>query len=118
MPDYKEVNVEARKWQRCKTITIENPYQGQAAVHMAEEEMADIGGNLVARGVPGMSFPFNPQEIIQLRNPSTGEPSGATVSMAEVYAILWSLYIGKAIERDTPPPVAPPADPLPEGAIG
>lgn len=33
-------------------------------------------------------------------NPETGEPTGATVTHGELYAILYSLYMQTALERD------------------
>jgi hypothetical protein len=33
-------------------------------------------------------------------NPETGEATGATVTHAELYAILFSLYMQTAVERD------------------
>jgi len=35
-----------------------------------------------------------------LLDPTTGNPVGATISHGEVYAVLWSLYMALAAERD------------------
>ena len=35
-----------------------------------------------------------------LLDPATGNPVGATLSHGEVYAVLWSLYMALAAERD------------------
>jgi hypothetical protein len=36
----------------------------------------------------------------KMLNPETGEATGATVTHAELYAILFSLYMQTAVERD------------------
>ncbi len=52
----------------------------------------------------------DPSATFPLLDPSTGNPVGATISHGEVYAVLWSLYMALAAERDAaiveePPPV-------------
>jgi len=57
----------------------------------------------VVLNVDSCSATFDPQGVIDVRNPETGELTGATVTQAELYAIVYSLYIQTATARDTPP---------------
>jgi hypothetical protein len=100
MPNYKQADVAGTKWQRCNSVTISNEYAVQPMVHMCEEEIAEVAGAVFKTPLTGMSFAFNPAEVIALRNPETGELTGGTVTGADVYIILSSLYAKRAEERD------------------
>lgn len=100
MPDYKETAVTGTSWHRCNTVTISNPYLGQPTVLMQEEVIASVGGNVFSQPAPGLSFAFDPAEVIELRNPQTGELVGASMTGMDLYLALYSLYIQKAHERD------------------
>lgn len=101
MPDYKETAVTGTSWQRCNGVTISNPYLGQPTVLMQEEVIAAVGDNRFVQTAPGLSFDFDPAEVINLRNPQTGELVGATMTGMDLYVALYSLYIQKAHERDS-----------------
>lgn len=103
MPNYKETSIEATltKYQRCSHIMIDNPYQQQPTIHMSEQEVSLLGTDVLKiEGVGGLNFPFDPAVVVTLIDPTTNLPTGTTVTMGEVYAILYSLYIQKAAERD------------------
>lgn len=110
MPNYQEATVSGTKWQRCNQVVINNPYQGQPRVEMREEVIARIENDTFIQTAAGLRFDFDPSEIIQLRNPANGEFTGQTMSMEQVYVVLWSLYLQKAAERDIP--VEPVVDPV------
>lgn len=100
MPDYKETAVTGKKWQRCNVVHIDNPYQAQPTVTFAEQEVAEVDGATFQTQLGQLVFPFDPVENINLRDPATGDLTGQTVTGADVYAALYSLYIQKAMERD------------------
>lgn len=108
MPNYQETPVTGTKWQRCHQVVLNNPYNGQRSIEMMEQSVVTLDGGSFAQTVPGMKFDFNPADLIQLRDPATGDLTGATMSMGEMYVAVWSLYLQKAAERDTPPVVAAP----------
>lgn len=102
MPDYKEAAVTGKKWQRCNVVHIDNPYQAQPMVTFAEQEIAEVDGATFSTQLGQIVFPFDPSVIINLRDPATGDVTGQTVTGADVYAALYSLYIQQALERDSP----------------
>ena len=111
MTNYKESTLVGSVYTRAKTLTIHNPLTGlvndytkalehKKRVIFAEETIANINNTYVAISESMCHTEFNPTSIINLRNPETGEPTGNTVSHAELYVILYSLYLQTAEERD------------------
>ena len=100
MPDYQETPVAGTKWQRCNCVHIDNPNGGQPMVTFAEEEVVALGGESFTKPATQIVFPFDPSDVIQLRNPQDGELSGQSITAADVYVALYSFYIQKAYERD------------------
>lgn len=100
MSDYKESAVTGKRWQRCNVVHIDNPYNAQPMVTFAEQEIAEVDGATFQTQLGQIVFPFDQDVVIQLRDPATGELTGATITGGEVYASLYSLYIQKAMERD------------------
>lgn len=100
MSDYKETQVTGKKWQRCNVVHIDNPHQAQPTVTFAEQEVAEVDGATFQTQLGQIVFPFDPAATINLRDPSTGELTGTTVTGGDVYAALYSLYIQSALERD------------------
>lgn len=108
MPNYREASATGTQWQRCNCVHIDNPLNGQAQVTFAEEVVATLGEELFIKPGPQIVFPFDPAEVIQLRNPQTGEViPDATMTGLQVYVALFSLYLQKAEVRDAPPAAVP-----------
>jgi hypothetical protein len=102
MSDYKENEVAGRSWQRCNQVLISNPLEGAPMVRLSEESVISIDGHRFSNSLPGIQFEFDPSITIQLVNPATGAKiAGKTVTGADVYVSLYSLYIQKALERDS-----------------
>lgn len=100
MPDYNESTVSGKSWQRCPQVLISNPHEGKPVVRLSEETVVTVGDKKFTESLPGIQFEFDPNIVIQLRNPETGAPIGATMTGIQVYVALYSLYIQKAMERD------------------
>lgn len=100
MPDYKESTITGRKWQRCNVVHIANPYQGAPTVTFAEESVAEVEGETFIKPEQQLHFPFDPEAVIELRDPRTGELTGQTIPAIMVYTALYSYYIQSAIKRD------------------
>lgn len=110
MANYKETNLAGVSWIRCRNITITNPIAGSmepgneiAAIPTAyfqEEKVISIDGVQSTIDSGSCLRQFNPTEIINLRNPDTNELTGTTMTHAELYVILYSLYLQTAEARD------------------
>ena len=101
MPDYKESQVAGTRWQRCNRIVINNPYGAMPNIRFDEEERVALGDRTLGNPVGGIIKDFdNPALTFPLCNPATGEATGTTMTYGDVYAVLWSLYMALAEERD------------------
>lgn len=100
MSDYKETQVTGKKWQRCNVVHIDNPHQAQPTVTFAEQKVAEVDGATFQTQLGQIVLPFDPASVIELRNPVTGELTGQTTTLADVYVALYSLYSQSALERD------------------
>jgi len=100
MPNYKQSDVAGTQWQRCNQLWINNPYNEVPTINMCEEVVVQAGTEVFKQPTTGMSFPFDPTEVIPLLHPETGEVLGETTGM-DIYVALWSLYAKRAAERDT-----------------
>ena len=111
MANYKETDLAGVSWVRCRAVTIINPIEGTIdpsipnapsvpTAYFQEEKVISIDGVRTLIDSGSCFKKFNSTEVINLRNPDTGELTGGTSSHAELYSILYSLYLQTAIERD------------------
>ena len=113
MANYKQTNLAGVSWVRCRNITITNPISGTVdttkigpnnflvpTAYFQEEKVISIDGVQNTIDMGSCQKQFNPTEVINLRNPETGELTGGTVIHAELYVILYSLYLQTAEARD------------------
>jgi len=101
MPDYKESTVAGTSYQRCHTVRLNNPYQEQPFIEFLEEKVINLDGQVLRQGVAGLCEKhFNPTDSFHLLDPTTNLPTGTSMTHAEFYAVLYSLYMQTALERD------------------
>ena len=101
MPDYKAQTKVVSTWQRCYRITIENPYAATPSIRFDEEVMTVVDNETSSSVVGRFVRDFvDPENTFSLYDPQTGEKTGSTMTHGEVYAVLWSLYMSLADERD------------------
>jgi hypothetical protein len=111
MASYQSTTISGEAWTRCPEITIHNPTDGQPLIAFREERVALIGGEKLITPLSRIVTAFDPAADIPLRDPETMEPTGGTVSHAEVYAILYSAYIHAALTRDAAQHESPQGEP-------
>lgn len=100
MSDYKETTVTGSQWQRCCAINIDNTYGQAPTVRLQEEQITNVNGELFKKPVGGLSVPFDLAAEIELLDPTTGLPLGATMTQGQIHVALWSLYMQAAAARD------------------
>lgn len=100
--NYKESTLTGTSWTRCRCVTITNPLAGTTppTAYFQEERVVEIDGGNTTMDASSCSKPFDPASVITMLNPITGLPTGTTTTHGELYAILYSLYMQTAIERD------------------
>ncbi|MDD5028911.1 MAG: hypothetical protein PHH58_05310 [Rhodoferax sp.] len=112
--NYKESAITGQQWQRCNAVNISNAYKGVPHISFGEETVADVGGETYVKYAQGMSFAFDPSEVIELINPNNGEALGSSMTGAEIYTALYSLYVKRAVERDAAQAALPELPPSPQ----
>lgn len=99
--NYQESTVTGTSWKRCNRIVIGNDYNQTPVIDFQEEVITALSEDKQFReGAGGLHTQFDPAAVIALRDPETGELTGGTMTQAEIYVALWSLYMGLALERD------------------
>lgn len=101
MANYNETSVAGSSWQRCHQVVIDNRFGVTPSIRFDEEQVTTLtGGATVRRLLGSLTVPHDPTETVELRDPSTGEATGETITQGEAYAILYSAYLGAALDRD------------------
>ncbi len=118
--NYQETSINGTSWTRCSHISISNPLNGfdeliqttfppgytrdlTPKISFGEEKVVLVQENVVIKTpVPssGLLKSFDPSATITVLDPSTGEPTGQTITHADLYVYLYSLYLQTAQERD------------------
>jgi len=114
MPQYRAsqevINKTVSKYVRASAIAFYNPLTGRPYVGVSEDivqvnedgSLSQTDENLQDQGVKGISFSFDPEsdnETMNILDPSDGAVTG-TMTYAEVYNAVYSLYFHLAAIRD------------------
>ena len=103
MPDYKELQIAGKKWQRCYRIDLQNNSGHMPCAIFYEEERYTVNDETIAKPVGHIQVNFDaPAKTFDLLNPSTDDVIGAAQHQ-DVYILMYSLYRALANERDNPP---------------
>lgn len=100
MPNYNESSISGTEWQRCHTVTIQNPLGGVPHINFSEERVISMGGESITKWVKTCGKDFDMEGGFPLLDPATNMPTGAVMSHAALYVALYSLYMQTAAERD------------------
>lgn len=103
--DYKSSQLSGSQWQRCNRVVINNHYGSTPQITLNEEVISEVGGKVFREDAGAISVAFNPDAVVELLNPTTGEPLGATMTQGQIHVALWSLYMTSALARDAAPVV-------------
>ena len=98
--NYNETNVSGQSWNRCFKIEFTNPYNGQQECKLFEEEIFSVGGKNVSTLTRILAPHIDMNAVIDLINPMTGEPIGASITHQDLYIAFFSLYINTAKAKD------------------
>lgn len=98
--NYKEQLEQGHVWTRCYRVEVSNPFNGTPSVNMMEETIISIAGETITKPGRLLTKTFNQNEVIELVNPMTGEPLGATITHQDIYVMFFSLWLKTAKDRD------------------
>lgn len=114
MANYKETSGTASAWRRCNRVIVDNPIDSNSSARFFEENVVSLGGARVQSDAGSLLAAYQPDEKIMLRDPATGELTGAYVTQAHLYQVMYSLYMQEATRRDLEQSASqPPAPPAP-----
>lgn len=115
MSDYKETDVVGKAWSRCHQIVVDNVRGRPPAVQFIEERVLLLDDGQEIRQAQGpLGVDFDPSRLIPIRDPATGELTGAEATYGQAYVMLYSAYIDAALARDAAMVKPEPSEPLPE----
>jgi hypothetical protein len=98
--NYRQATIEGTTWTRAFKVVVNHPVQGGSSIEFHEEQAIQMLGNTTTTPSEVLTAAFDPEAEIEVLDPSTGEPTGMTISEAYVYAALYSKYIAMAKTRD------------------
>jgi len=100
MADYKQTSIAGQQWNRFSRVVIDNPRNAAPSVICVEQEVIALEAGEVVRDVGNLHFPFDPSAEFPILNPVTNEPTGATATGAQVYALVYGYVMSEAAKRD------------------
>lgn len=100
MSDYKESDIQGKKWNRCYSISIVNTYGQPPFVSVYEESRIKFGDQSIGNPTEYFNIAYNPAEVIELYDPATGEKTGTSITQSDLYNMLYSVYMNEAVKRD------------------
>ena len=105
MAKYRETPITAgNSYVRARAVACDNPLTGSQSITFREQRVVDDGaGNLTTQDIGDFRAEMNAGNISTAFAlvDADNVPSGGTMTYAEVYGVLQSLYIHLAEQRDT-----------------
>lgn len=98
--NYRETTTLGTTWTRCTRVVVNNDLDEPPYVLFFEQQVFNLGGQQMLKDSGALRQAFDPDAVIPIINPQTGEATGATVTQAEAYAVLYSAYLQAAMARD------------------
>lgn len=98
--NYRESDGPGTAWRRSHRVILENPIEGVRSATFLEQDVARVGDKLIAADAGSCRSVFDPSALVMLKDPETGENTGAYVTQAYVYQLMYSLYMDAAERRD------------------
>lgn len=84
---------EGESYTRCNQIIIDNRRGKAPTVTFGQESIVTAGGQALHIPMTAVRTDFDPTVEIPIVDPQTGEPTGATVTHEEFFALIYSAYL-------------------------
>lgn len=99
---YNPSTVAGTEYTRCYQIVVDNPAGRPPVATFQEERVLAFGPAAPERRWPTGQcvLTYDPATAIPILDPATGAATGATIEMAALYALLYSVYLYAARARD------------------
>lgn len=106
MADYQESAVSGTRWRRCVGVDVHNPatidpeHPKIPSIAFREQDVMILDGQLLTLGNTNCGVIYDPAAVVQVYDPVTLEPTGATFTHQQLYGMLFSAYLDTALRRD------------------
>lgn len=100
MANYKQSNITGQEYQRCYAVNITNILNSPRLIGFAEEKVYIFDQNTINKQVAGCGLTYDPTATFPILDPVTGDPTGETATQAQIYQLVYSLYVQTATARD------------------
>lgn len=104
MPNYKQSTLPCSSYMRANSVAALNPLGGLRLIQFHEETVLTLPDGTTSTSPAGECSKIltaeNAATPFPLRDPQTGDPTGTTMTYADVYQALMSLYYHVAEARD------------------
>ena len=97
---YRSASIDGTQYDRAYQIVIDHPLHRAPRATFFEERVITTPTGSLSRAVGECHLAYDPTALVPLLDPTTGDPTGQSVSMGELYAMLYSVYIHTATARD------------------
>lgn len=104
MDNYQQQAVTGTTWQRARQIILDNPYGGLPRVSFIEEIRTELSNGMARNEIaPGtLAIEYQPGYAFPMIDPQTNEPLGFEATSDQLLAMVYSLYMKLAADRDAP----------------
>lgn len=98
---YKETTVNGNSYIRPKLLHFTNEVELPPSAVIVEEQLTTLSdGTVLKKDLGNLPVTYDPSATFPLLNPTTGEPTTTTLTHADFYSIMYSLYVHVATLRD------------------
>lgn len=86
--------VAGESYVRCPQVIIDNRLGKTPVVTFHREQVVGLdGGNVQRYPLAPRPLPFDPTASVDVIDPETGNPTGATITQGELYAMIFSIFV-------------------------
>lgn len=100
MPNYKETSISGSSYTRCSQVTIINKIATIPIIKFEEEEIILLSSGNLNKNNGQIEVLFDSSRIIEVFDPVSGVKTTQTVTLGEIYALVYSVYMNEALSRD------------------
>jgi hypothetical protein len=99
--NYKQESITGTSYLRAKSVKIDSPVNQTPTVYFVEEQVTTLAsGEVLTKEVDQLLVSYDPLAAITVLDPATGLPTGSTLTHAQIYQYLYSVYMAAATKRD------------------
>jgi hypothetical protein len=97
--NYKEETITGTSWIRCNRVELLNQLNGIKQIFFQEEKVVNVGDTPITSHSGACTTSYDPNAVIPLLD-ANGQDTGSTFTHDTLYAMLYSLYMRTATQRD------------------